>query len=98
MVRGDDDFFSADLPNDTVAAIWGKVQKPILIVPSGEDEFVPKENDMGKLLEKWKASCPPGIASNLSALIPGASHNVAQHESQDWLARRVVAFLEGLDV
>lgn len=95
MTRGDDDYFSSDLPDDKVASIWGSVKKPILIVPSAEDEFVPPQVDFEKLLAKWKSACPK--ASDLSALIPGAGHTVNPPASQKWLAERVVSFLENLE-
>lgn len=95
MSRGDDDFFSSDLPDEKVAAIWGSVKKPILIVPSEEDEFVPPDVDFEKLIAKWKSYCP--MASDLSALIPGAGHTVDPPASQDWLGERVVSFLRSLE-
>ncbi|KAF3769921.1 DUF1749-domain-containing protein [Cryphonectria parasitica EP155] len=94
-VGGDDDFFSSDLPDDQVAAIWGLVQKPILIVPSAEDEYVPTTVNREELLVKWKSNCPK--ASDLSALIPGAGHTVDPPPSQEWLAERVVSFLKSLE-
>lgn len=95
MSRGDDDFFSSDLPDDKVAAIWRTVKKPILIVPSEKDEFVPPGVDFEKLIVKWKSFCP--VASDLSALIPGAGHTVDPPASQDWLGERVVTFLKSLE-
>lgn len=92
---GDDDYFSSYLPDDKVASIWGSVKKPILIVPSAQDEFVPKEVDFEKLLANWTSVCP--MASDLSALIPGAGHTVEPPASQEWLAERVVSFLGGLE-
>lgn len=95
MTSGDDDYFSSDLPDDRVAAIWSSIKAPILIVPSGEDEYAPKGVDFEKLLAKWKSVCPQ--ASDLSALIPGANHTVKPAASQQWLAERVASFLKGLD-
>lgn len=92
---GDDDYFSSDLPDETVQSIWLRVKKPILIVPSGKDEFVPKGVDFDKLLAKWKSICP--VASDLSALIPEANHTVDPPSSRQWLAERVVRFLTGLE-
>lgn len=94
-VGGDDDYFSSDLPDDTVRSIWQRVKKPILIVPSGKDEYVPASVDFAKLLAKWKSVCP--VASDLSALIPEANHTVDPPSSQEWLAERVTRFLGGLE-
>lgn len=37
------------------------------------------------------------MASDLSALIPGAGHTVNPPASQEWLAERVVSFLKKLE-
>ncbi|KAK3682630.1 hypothetical protein B0T22DRAFT_471631 [Podospora appendiculata] len=97
-VGGDDDYFSSDLPDDRVTAIWGRLRQPVLIVPSANDEFVPKEVDVDALVRKWMSYCrPPAVVSELSGLIPGANHRVDDATSQGWLAERVVRFLAGLD-
>ncbi|PSR90374.1 duf1749 domain-containing protein [Coniella lustricola] len=92
---GDDDFFSSDLSDDQVAVIWSSVKQPILILPSGEDEYVPPTISAEKLVAKWRSHCP--TASDLSALIPGSNHNVAPSSSQQWLSERVVSFLKTLE-
>ncbi|KUI64959.1 UPF0613 protein PB24D3.06c [Cytospora mali] len=94
-VGGDDDYFSSDLPDEKVAATWGRVKQPILVVPSAEDQYVPKTVDFEKLLAKWKSFCP--AMSDLSGLIPGATHTVDLPSSQEWLGNRVVSFLGSLD-
>ncbi|KAJ9154734.1 Dolichol-phosphate mannosyltransferase [Pleurostoma richardsiae] len=96
-VGGDDDFFSSDLPDEKLAAVWGRFSKPVLILPSAEDEHVPKSIDVEKMIGKWKTFCAPGIASELSGLIPGASHTVPQSESQKWISEQVAAFLQQLE-
>lgn len=93
--RGDDDYFSSDLPDEKVRSIWQRVKKPILIVPSEKDQYVPQSVDFGKLLAKWKSVCP--VASDRSALIPGANHTVDPPSSREWLAERVVGFLKDLE-
>ncbi|KAK3357359.1 hypothetical protein B0T25DRAFT_155665 [Lasiosphaeria hispida] len=95
-VGGDDDYFSSDLPDDKVAAFWGRLQQPVLIVPSGKDEYVPAPIDVGKLVDRWKSFCKPGIASDLSGLIPGANHRVDDGSAQEWLAGRVAGFLASI--
>lgn len=70
------------------------MKKPILIVPSAQDEYAPIGVDFDKLLAKWKSCCP--MASDLSALIPGAGHTVDPLPSQKWLGDRVVSFLESI--
>lgn len=92
---GDDDYFSSDIPDEKLAEIWGRVKQPIMVVPSAEDQYVPKAVDFEKLLAKWKSFCPS--MSGLSDLIPGANHTVDAQESQDWLGDRVVSFLKSLE-
>lgn len=91
MHSGDDDYFSSDLPDEKVKKTWASVKKPILIVPSAQDEYVPPSVDFEELLAKWKSYCP--MASDLCALIPDAGHTVKPESSQEWLAERVVRFL-----
>lgn len=93
--RGDDDYFSSDLPDEKVAATWGRVKQPILVVPSAGDQYVPNTVDFEKLLAKWRSFCP--AMSDLSGLIPGATHTVDLASSQDWLGDRVVSFLVSLE-
>ncbi|KKY36128.1 putative dolichol-phosphate mannosyltransferase [Diaporthe ampelina] len=94
-VGGDDDYFSSDIPDEKLVTIWGRVKQPIMVVPSAEDQYVPKTVNFEKLLAKWKSFCPS--MSDLSGLIPGANHTVDSQESQDWLGDRVVSFLKSLE-
>ena len=91
--RGDDDYFSSDLSDDRLAVIWGRLEQPVLIVPSEKDEWVPAGTDVMGLVRKWMGFCKPGIASELSGLIPGANHRVENEAGQQWLADRVARFL-----
>ncbi|KAL8370403.1 hypothetical protein RB595_000670 [Gaeumannomyces hyphopodioides] len=94
---GDDDFFSSDLPDDKIASFWSKFQKPVLVLPSGEDEHVPESIDVPKLIARWASLAPDGIVSDLSGPIPGASHTVRSPESREWMADIVVRFLSSLE-
>lgn len=95
--RGDDDFFSSDLGGEEVKRIWGGLKRPVLVLLSAEDEWVPKGVDVEGLLRKWMAACGESIASEESGLIPGANHRVDGEEAQKWMAERVVRFLKGLE-
>lgn len=90
--RGDEDYFSSDLFDSEVAAAFGGVDKPVLILPADEDEMVPPTVDRKALLERWAAACN-GKASDLSGFVPGADHVVSGAEAQAWVAERVEAFL-----
>ena len=93
---GDDDYFSSDVPDERVSEIFGRVDKPIMILPGGEDEMVPPFVDREALLQRWISGCRPGIASELSGFIPGADHVLSQKDAQEWVAGRVKVFLGGL--
>ncbi|KAK3305927.1 uncharacterized protein B0T15DRAFT_214639 [Chaetomium strumarium] len=93
---GDDDYFSSDLPDSTLAALFGRIDKPVLFLPAGEDEMVPPTVDREALLQRWLSFCKTGVTSDLSGFVPGADHVVSKHEAQKWVAERVRAFLERL--
>lgn len=95
--RGDDDYFSSDLPDEKLEEIWGRLEQPVLILPSEKDEWVPAHIDVTGLVARWKRFCRPGIASDLSGLIPGANHRVDNAAGQEWLADRVAQFLAEID-
>ncbi|KZL67042.1 esterase lipase [Colletotrichum incanum] len=89
---GDDDYFSSDLEESFVSEVWNRFQQPIMALQSAEDEFVPAKIDKQALVDSWKKTSPK--VHELSGLIPGASHTVKNPESQQWLATRVVQFLQ----
>ncbi|AEO69211.1 uncharacterized protein THITE_44080 [Thermothielavioides terrestris NRRL 8126] len=96
-VGGDDDYFSSDLPDEKLESVWGRLEQPVLILPSEKDEWVPADTDVMGLVNRWKSFCKPGIASDLSGLIPGANHRVDNPAGQEWLADRVARFLAELE-
>jgi hypothetical protein len=75
---------------------WSRIKKPLLILQSGSDEYMPPSVDKMGLVEKWKSLCRPGIASDLSGCIPGADHRVETADSEKWLVETVVKFLDSL--
>jgi hypothetical protein len=81
------------LSDSTLAEKFGRVDKPLLILPAGDDEMVPPKVDRKGLLGRWCAACREGVASDLSGLIPGADHAVSNPEAQKWVAERVGEFL-----
>ncbi len=85
------------MPEKKLATVWGRVQKPLLILPSEKDQFRSRGVDLKTQVAKWKGFCKPGIASNLSAPIPGANHEVSQPKSREWLGDTVVQFLTELE-
>ncbi|CAK7270724.1 hypothetical protein SEPCBS57363_004244 [Sporothrix epigloea] len=95
--NGDDDFFSTDLPDERLADEWSQFTKPVLVLPSEKDEFVPKSIDVPKHVARWKTFCPPGVFSEFSGSIPDANHTVEPPQSQAWMADRVTSFLKSLE-
>ncbi|KAI1485282.1 hypothetical protein F5X96DRAFT_660653 [Biscogniauxia mediterranea] len=93
---GEDNYFSPALPDTVAGPYWRRIDKPIMILHSGDDEYVPKSVDKEGLIQHWRTLCQPGIASELSGTIPGACHRVEEPEAEAWLATRVVNFLEGI--
>lgn len=94
--RGDDDFFSSDLPDEKLAEIFGGINKPALFLPCEKDELVPPSVDRAGLLSRWTGFCPPGLAVEESGFVPGADHVVSGSESWVWISDAVVKFLGNL--
>ncbi|KAH6604284.1 hypothetical protein Trco_007730 [Trichoderma cornu-damae] len=91
---GADDYFSSDLDDQTVKKFWGRFDKPVLVLHSEKDEFVPPKVDQAALNKKFQQASP--FVSSLSGLIPETGHTVLQEEAQEWLAERVIDFLRTL--
>ncbi|KAK7908603.1 hypothetical protein PG985_015906 [Apiospora marii] len=91
---GDDNYFSSDLPREAASRFWKKFEKPLLILHSDMDRYVDPSIDKKAQIDGWKALCHPGIASDLSGVIPGAGHSVRQPEGEKWLVDTVVKFLK----
>ena len=89
--RGDDDYFSSDLDDETVARVWGRFTKPVLVLHSEKDEFVPSHVDSAALNKRYRDANP--VVSSLSGLVPGAGHTVQNDQGRAWLAQRVQAFI-----
>jgi hypothetical protein len=94
---GDDDFFSSDLDENTLKELFGKLDKPTLIMPSENDEMVPGYVEKAVLLQRWKDAAPSGIVSDLSGINPGADHELSGEEMQKWFVERVMGFLGSLE-
>ncbi|KAI2615441.1 DUF1749-domain-containing protein [Hypoxylon sp. NC1633] len=93
---GEDNYFDPGLPDNVVGPFWKRIDKPILILHSGNDEFVPSSIDKNALVQHWKTLCRPGIASEFSGTIPGACHRVEEPEAEEWIANTVVKFLRSI--
>ncbi|KHO00669.1 Esterase/lipase superfamily protein [Metarhizium album ARSEF 1941] len=92
---GDDDYFSSDLDDATVANFWSRFNKPVLVLHSGSDEFVPEHVDQAVQNQRYQQATP--FVSSLSGLIPDAGHIVEEEAAREWLGVRVVDFLRTLE-
>lgn len=97
MYSGEDNYFDPDLPKEVAESYWSRIDKPLLILQSGSDEYMPAKVDVDGLIRNWMSLCRPGIASNLSGRIPGANHRVEQPDAERWLVETVVEFLKSLE-
>ncbi|KAI0481171.1 DUF1749-domain-containing protein [Xylariaceae sp. FL0804] len=93
---GEDNYFSPHLTDDAARGLWQRIDKPVLVLHSGSDEYVPVTVDKEGLIARWRSLCRAGIASELSGAIPGAGHRVEEPESEKWLVNRVVDFLQSI--
>ncbi|KAI0424050.1 hypothetical protein F5Y09DRAFT_325504 [Xylaria sp. FL1042] len=93
---GEDNYFSPNLPDDVAASYWKRIDKPLLILHSGNDEYVPKFVNKEELVSHWRELCKQGIASELSGTIPGATHRVEEPEAEEWLCGTVSKFLQSI--
>lgn len=94
--RGDDDFFSSYLSDQELKSIFGKIDKPLLCLYSGADEFVPEKIDKELLLKRFSDATPNGLWSKNSKVISGALHNLGDGSRDGAVAelgRAVVGFL-----
>ncbi|KAK8091326.1 hypothetical protein PG994_000831 [Apiospora phragmitis] len=93
---GGDNYFDPDFTHDEARGFWQRFDKPLLILHSGADEYVPPSVDKAGLIRQWQALCRPGVASDLSGTIPGADHRVEKPpgEAERWLVDTVVKFLK----
>lgn len=75
---------------------WKRIDKPLLILHSGSDEYVPQSVDKEALVDRWRGLCQPGIVSEHSGAIPGAGHRVEESDSEKWLCDIVIKFLNSI--
>lgn len=90
---GDDDYFSSDIPDETLKTTFGRVKKPFLVAYSEQDQIVPAYVDKKKLLDRWQACSNTDFWSKNSGLVNGANHQIEQVQSQDQLLSMVREFL-----
>ncbi|TQV92628.1 Protein of unknown function DUF1749 [Cordyceps javanica] len=92
---GDDDYFSSDFDEVTRKNIWARFTKPVLVLHSEEDEYVPAHVNQDALRKLYHAAST--LVSPLSGSIPDATHAVSNATGQEWLAKTVVKFLQSIE-
>lgn len=95
-VRGDDDFFSPDLEIKDFQSTFGKFDKPLLVLYSGADEYVPEDVDKAAVMAAFKEAAAPGVWSKYSKIVPGAHHNIDADGVEDAVST-VVEFISDVN-
>lgn len=95
MSSGDDDYFSSDLDKEKVRQFWGRFKKPVMVLHSEKDEFVPGYINQGTLNRRYCEANP--VISKLSEVVPNTGHDIRDDETQNYIAKKVVLFLESLE-
>ncbi|KAL1618477.1 hypothetical protein SLS54_007205 [Diplodia seriata] len=98
--KGADDFFSDDLPDDSLKTTFGALPKGlgVCVLYSGSDEFCPPSVDKEGLVKRWSGFVKEagGVwEEEFGGVVPGASHNLRGDSDAvvGDLCRRVVGFL-----
>ncbi|PNS17621.1 hypothetical protein CAC42_3016 [Sphaceloma murrayae] len=101
--KGDDDYFSSDLPDERLQATFGSISRDthLLLLYGAADEHVPEYVKPVEMLERWTTFASKAGAKvhpESRALLRGASHNLNGDPQPvlDELYRRVTAFLADL--
>lgn len=99
--KGDDDYFSSDLPEEKLRETFGRFGKgtPLMILFSGDDEHCPKHVDKKALVDNWTRIVKEGggvVDEELGGIVPKARHNYQQDPDEvvGDLCRRVCGFVE----
>jgi pimeloyl-ACP methyl ester carboxylesterase len=98
--KGPEDFFSTDLTVDDMSKTFGRINVPLLVCFSGNDEFVPKEADKAALVERFRQATAENIWSRHSGIVKGATHNVNEKSEPgavEDLIGRISKFLEDVE-
>lgn len=97
-LRRREDFFSSDLKPEYLAKVFEPVDCPLLFALSGNDatylEHV--KSQLPALLKRFATATPAPCRSQLSCIIPNASHDLDEPEPARMFIDRVTGFLQGL--
>ncbi|KAA8914312.1 hypothetical protein FN846DRAFT_897017 [Sphaerosporella brunnea] len=99
--QGSEDFFSSDLNDETLTTTFGRAPTniPLMVLYSGNDQFVPGFVDKEKLVEHWRTVRVAAGGTLDGGVVYGANHNledVPEEVTQD-LVTRVEQFLRSVE-
>lgn len=100
--KGEDDYFSSDLPDERLGETFGRARLPVLVLMGERDEYVPPQVDRKKMVDRWVGVVrgSGGVVDKTSQdLLGGACHNLNGdgEEVVDELCERVLAFLSTIE-
>ena len=99
---GDDDFFSSDLPADSLQKIFGSLKSPTLFLMGGADQYVGPDVDRQALVHKWSQIIKEGggaVDEINGGVLPNAHHNLEEDDVSvvKDLCARVNGFINRLE-
>lgn len=96
LKNGDDDYFSSYLTSTELAKSFGRVEKPLLCLYGGADEYVPDYVDRQALVDNWAKFVDPKYWSSESKVLPNASHTVEDPSAVQEMIKTIEAFINSL--
>lgn len=97
--KGDDDFFSTYLSDEELKETFGKMDKPLLVLYSGSDEYVPDYIDKQRMMQRLENATTLGMWSKLSKIIKGGTHALdkkSEKGAMEDAVSTVIKFIQSL--
>lgn len=92
--KGDDDFFSSYLSDDELKTSFGKMDKPLLVLYSGADEYVPSYIDKKEVMTRFENATTPGMWSQFSKIVEGGTHALDENSEQGAMEEAVFTIIK----
>ncbi|CAO3571961.1 unnamed protein product [Mortierella alpina] len=93
-IGGDDDMFSSDIPQETMAALFNQVKVPHIFVHSDKDEYIPAHVPKEQLITKLAASA----SCRGFVVLPEANHAISDTASQAKFCEVLIQFLRQISL
>lgn len=97
--KGDDDFFSTYLSDEELKETFGKMDKPLLVLYSGSDEYVPDYIDKQRMMQRLENATTLGMWSKFSKIIKGGTHALDEKSEKGAMedaVSTVIKFIQSL--